>query len=370
MHAHSHPTLVSSACTSSPISSEHLTSIPSSALEPPLVDVGNPLVQHPLPTPCAPPFSFAPEQSFFMGCWNVRTLLDPGSQCLTMRSLHHYDIDIACLSETRIPDTGLRPIKVPGENISYWLYYSGPNDNSGQAGVAIAVSPRAHRRVLAWNPISPRIAVLRIEGKVLNISVISVYAPTRVSEQHKKDAFYERLQKVMDDTPSQDHLLLAGDWNARVGKADSTNEKILGLYGVGERCENGDRLVRFASFNRLCVASTNFRHPKNKLLTWFSNDGRTSSQIDHILVRQKHTRTVVACRSYKGAETGNAHGSDHVLVRAQLMLRLNHHKLDATSSSRIDTSALKQPQTREKFCEELRRRFETQPKPTQPNPQE
>ncbi len=38
--------------------------------------------------------------------WNVRTLQDVGVQALTMRELRKYNVDIACLSEARIPDSG------------------------------------------------------------------------------------------------------------------------------------------------------------------------------------------------------------------------------------------------------------------------
>ena len=41
-----------------------------------------------------------------IGCWNFRTLLDTGTQRLTVLNLQNYNVDIACLSEIRIPNTG------------------------------------------------------------------------------------------------------------------------------------------------------------------------------------------------------------------------------------------------------------------------
>ncbi len=46
--------------------------------------------------------------------WNVPSLQDVGVQALTMRELRKYNVDIACLSEVRIPDSGHTLIKVPG----------------------------------------------------------------------------------------------------------------------------------------------------------------------------------------------------------------------------------------------------------------
>ena len=55
----------------------------------------------------------------YIGSWNVRTLLDVNRQAMTMLALHEYDIDIACLSEVRIPECGSRQIQVPGTNVFY-----------------------------------------------------------------------------------------------------------------------------------------------------------------------------------------------------------------------------------------------------------
>ncbi len=38
--------------------------------------------------------------------WSVLTLQDVGVQALTMRELRKYNVDIAYLSEVRIPDSG------------------------------------------------------------------------------------------------------------------------------------------------------------------------------------------------------------------------------------------------------------------------
>ena len=66
-------------------------------------------------------------QELLVACWNVRTLLDVGSQSLTMHSLFQHGVDIACLSEVRLPNTGSRIIKVPGYNTDYHLFHSGPS---------------------------------------------------------------------------------------------------------------------------------------------------------------------------------------------------------------------------------------------------
>lgn len=153
--------------------------------------------------------------------WNVCTLRDEGTQSLTVRTLHKYGVCVSCLSEVRLPDSGHRIIKVPESDCVYHLYHSGVEDNSGLYGVAIALSPVAQAALLAWEPVSHRLAMVRLKGAVINVTVISVYTPTLNATEEEKDIFYRDLQAVVDRTPSTD-LLVAGDWNTRTGPGADT----------------------------------------------------------------------------------------------------------------------------------------------------
>ncbi len=53
-------------------------------------------------------------------------------QALTMRELRKCNVDIACLSEVRIPNSGHSVIKVPGKEACYHLYHSRVVDNTGK----------------------------------------------------------------------------------------------------------------------------------------------------------------------------------------------------------------------------------------------
>ena len=291
-------------------------------------------------------------ESLHVGCWNVRTLLDEGSQSIAIRSLHDYKVDIACLSEVRISGSGSKVIKVPGRDQDYSLYYSGPPTRTGQHGVAIAMNKRARDALLAWEPISERIAVARFKGTITNMTVVAVYAPTLNSDDTVKYDFYAQLQAVMDRTPQRDLMLIAGDWNARTGPADESTRHILGKYALGQRCENGGRLVNFAALNRLVVTNTRFQHPRRQLLTWYSNDGHTANQIDYILIRSRWSTSVLDSRAYRGAEAG----SDHALVRAKIKLRLSTRR-KLVPPKRINLMSLSDPQTRSVFDTTIRERF-------------
>ena len=57
------------------------------------------------------------------------------------------------------------------------------------------------------------------QGKLFNITVIQVCAPTSNAEE--AECFYEDLQNLLELTPKKDVLLIIGDWNAKVGSQET-----------------------------------------------------------------------------------------------------------------------------------------------------
>ncbi len=93
---------------------------------------------------------------------------------------------MACLSEVRITDSGHSVIKMPGEEACYHLYRSGVVDNFGRHGVAIALTEAAQAALLAWEPISARLASARLKATTVNLTVVAVYAPTLNAAEEPK----------------------------------------------------------------------------------------------------------------------------------------------------------------------------------------
>ena len=57
-------------------------------------------------------------------------------------------------------------------------------------------------------------------GKLFNITVIQVYAPTSIAKEAEVERFYEDLQDLLELTPKKDALFIIGDWNAKVGSQE------------------------------------------------------------------------------------------------------------------------------------------------------
>ena len=83
------------------------------------------------------------------------------------------------------------------------------------------------------------------QGKLFNITVIQVYAPTSNAEEAGVGQFYEDLQDLLELTPKKDILFIIGDWNAKVRSKETPG--ITGKFGLGIWKEAGQRLIEFCT---------------------------------------------------------------------------------------------------------------------------
>ena len=113
---------------------------------------------------------------------------------------------------------------------------------------------------------------VRFQGKLFNITVIQVYAPTSNSEEAEVERFYKDLQDLLELTPQKDVLFIIGDWNTKVGSQETPG--VTGKFGLGEQNEAGQRLIEFCQEKALVIANTLFQQHKRRLYTWTSPDGQ------------------------------------------------------------------------------------------------
>ena len=155
--------------------------------------------------------------------WNVRTLLDNNPNLLRRRTaliaaeLACYDIDIAALSETRLPGAG--SLTEVGEG--YTFFWQGlPSEQHRIHGVGFAV----RTSLLSSIPSTPegineRLITWRIPlAKSQHATLLSAYAPTLPSEEQAKDTFYNCLHEALQRIPPTDKIVLMGDMNTTHGQ--------------------------------------------------------------------------------------------------------------------------------------------------------
>ena len=68
----------------------------------------------------------------------------------------------------------------------------------------------------SWMPVSVFMSA-RFTTRFINTTVVQVYASTNEADEETKDSFYDFLQRVTDEIPSHDMILMLGDWNAKIG---------------------------------------------------------------------------------------------------------------------------------------------------------
>ena len=186
-----------------------------------------------------------------LGTWNVRTLMDRDETkrpqrrtALVGHELSRYDVDIAALSETRLPGEG----ELSERGSGYTFFWSGRgSEERREAGVGFAMKTSLVCK-LASPPkcINDRLMTMRLPllagKKYLNI--ISCYAPTMTNPDEVKSKFYEDLHSIIANIPSTDKLVILGDFNARVGCDDALWDGAIGKHGVGRCNSNGLLLLQ------------------------------------------------------------------------------------------------------------------------------
>ena len=83
------------------------------------------------------------------------------------------------------------------------------------------------------------------------ISIMQVYAPQQGRPLREKEEFYELLQTTVSEVMYQDTMILCGDWNGHIDCDRKQYETVLGIQSIGNRNEEGKRIVDFAVVNNL-----------------------------------------------------------------------------------------------------------------------
>ena len=271
---------------------------------------------------------------FFLAAFNVRTLCQAGQRASLAQTLLSLNIDVCCVSETRIQDPSsiirLEPPRTDRRFSSFTLRVSGDASSSARGiyGVGIALSPRAERSLLEWIPVNSRLCAMRLRVSIkVNANrsrnrclfVVSAYAPTDTSPENEKDDFYRDLSQLLRSAKSSDIVVLAGDMNAQIGRLNSMEAHLGGRFSVDmPRSDNGERLLHLCTDHRLFLANTNFQHKRLHRLTWRPpNPSQPWKQLDHIAISYRWRASIQDCRSFWSTPLD----SDHAIVRATFSIK-------------------------------------------------
>ena len=289
-----------------------------------------------------------------VGCWNVRTLQDNDAAperktALVSLELQRYDVDIAVLCETRLPGNS----QLREERGGYDFFWSGKAENEPrQSGVGFAIKSKLANSLSSLpKGISDRVATLslELEGNTM-VTLVSCYAPTLASSDQEKDDFYDTLRDVLSRVRHQDKLILAGDFNARVGSDRLSWTGVLGKHGIGKVNANGLRLLTICREFDLCITNTMFQQPVHRKTTWMHPRSKDWHLIDFVITKRKHMSDFKITRSFHTS----CYLSDHALLRSKLSLHVRRHRVTrSTVPKRIDVRPLKSKEKKTELSNKL-----------------
>ena len=259
------------------------------------------------------PYILTPKEELNRNVQTVSTATAKGRLEIFIDDMVKYGLDVACITEARIAGKGDLRVLSPSNGLAYTVTHSGHEQHSIN-GVAVVVSEKAKHSLVSRDCINDRLMVARFAQTTGYLSVIVVYAPTDATAPNIKDTFYAELRQCIANVPKQDMIIVAGDLNAEVGASRDGWERTLGPFGVGNRNDNGERLLNFAADYRLKIANSFFKHRRSHQLTWYSNAGNAEKMLDYVLVCGRFFSAVSDVR----VRNGTALPSDHRLVVCRL----------------------------------------------------
>ena len=220
------------------------------------------------------------------GLEDLQNINDVRKNIIINDELLRLGVDIASLQETRPLDSGSLKEK------DYTFFWQGKSAKKRREhGVGFAVRNTLLKMVEPGGKGWERLLTLRFHTSDGPATLISAYAPALTSIPEAKGEFYTSFTDVIKNIPSNEHLYLLGDFNARVGADHNSWPSFLGSFGVGKVNDNRQRLLELCSYHGLCVTNTFFQTKPQHRVSWRHPRSKHWHQLDMIIVRRRTSST-------------------------------------------------------------------------------
>ena len=252
-------------------------------------------------------------QTLVLGCLNVRGCSTIESKrCEIGRVFVERKMDVLGLCETKMKGKGEAEFgEVKGR-------ISGVERGRAREGVALLLSERMRRRVVAWKEVSSRMMWVKIRIGRECWAFVSVYGPGSERTEEEREGFWSELSDCVESLRKSSYVVVLGDLNARVG--DEEIEGIMGKYGVPERNESGESLLNMCVENDLAVGNSFFKKRMIHKYTWVRIErGRVTERalMDYVLITKEMIGRVKDVHVFRGMAAGI---SDHFLVEGKIVV--------------------------------------------------
>uniref|UniRef100_W5NG45 Endonuclease/exonuclease/phosphatase domain-containing protein n=1 Tax=Lepisosteus oculatus TaxID=7918 RepID=W5NG45_LEPOC len=193
-------------------------------------------------------------KSMRVGSWNVGTMTGRGKELV--ETIARRKVEILCVQETKWKGNGSRHL---GEG--YKILYTGKSTKMN--GVGVIVCKDLADKIVRVVRHSDRIINVQVAFESGLWNIISVYAPQVGRPQEEKDSFLEDLEEMVSRIPGNEIVVIGGDFNAHLGEKCPDYPDEHGQRGLGERNEEGGRLLE-----------TKKKESFPSTLTVYQNNGR------------------------------------------------------------------------------------------------
>ena len=92
--------------------------------------------------------------------------------------------------------------------------------NAATGGASFLISNKSNNMINGIDMIPPRIMKILFQGNP-QITIITCFSPTNVSEGTEVDTFYTQLTDTIREIPNHNVLIIGGDLNAQLGQDNS-----------------------------------------------------------------------------------------------------------------------------------------------------
>lgn len=207
-----------------------------------------------------------------IGTWNIRSWNARDQEILL--EMEKAKIAICALSETKKKGKGMCQYG------KYILIYSGCSVHErAKEGGGVVLTREHMENLIDLKYVSARILLVKLEMHDLPLNLISIYAPEANKPLHERQKFYDDLQETINQIDKKEKIIVAGDFNARVGR--NIIPGIKQRFNEDSINENGEMMVDFCNDNELRINNTFFDHKYQHKYTWENTRGH-KSMIDYI----------------------------------------------------------------------------------------
>lgn len=280
------------------------------------------------------------KKSNFFATFNANSMMKTGKLKQLTDVLTQHQITIAAIQETRYTDQN--NFDSEGYRIFKGKKGKPVGKNVPNLGTAFIVDKKILDSIVSFSSCNSRISILSFKSMNKIYSVVNVHAPTNQMNKLDPvgtDKFWEDLEECMANIPSENAIILVGDFNAQVGK-EQKYQSIVGRYPAHTRTNcNGKRLIELCKAFQLIMKSTAFKHLPRKQKTWVAPNSRLGEfQIDHVAIARKAQSEIQNVKVLRNAKID----SDHYLSKIKVkLIPKNTKRNPGKKCMKFDTDKLK-----------------------------